>query len=109
MEVASSLTDRGVAVSVVDRSAVPLSAALGEEVGGVFQNAAEEKGVAFHLEADIERIEQADGGLEVVLRRRASASPATSSSSASACARRRTSSPATRSWRRMVGSRRTAR
>ncbi len=68
MEVASSLTDRGVAVSVVDRSAVPLSAALGTDVGGVFQTAAEEKGVTFHLEADIERIDSGDGGLEVVLK-----------------------------------------
>ena len=67
METASSLTDRGLAVTVVDRAAVPLGAALGAEVGGVFQKAAEAKGVSFRLEASIERIERDGDRLAVVL------------------------------------------
>ena len=67
MEVASSLTERGIGVTVVDRAAVPLAAALGEAVGGVFRDAAESKGVAFRVEAGVERIETDGGGLAVVL------------------------------------------
>ena len=66
METASSLTDRGVAVTVVDRADVPL-AALGAEVGGVFQAAAEAKGARFRLGAGVERIEAEGAGLAVVL------------------------------------------
>lgn len=68
METASSLTDRGIAVTVVDRADTPLAAALGADVGGVFQTAAEAKGASFRLGAGIERIEADDGGgLAVVL------------------------------------------
>ena len=67
METASSLRDRGVAVTVIDRSDVPLAAALGDEVGRLFRRAAEAKGVAFHLGADVERIERDGDGLVVVL------------------------------------------
>ena len=63
MEVASALTDRGLAVTVVDRGDVPLGAALGPDVGGVFRDAAEGKGVSFRLGADIERVEAEGDGL----------------------------------------------
>ena len=75
MEAASSLRERGLEVTVVDRAAVPLEAALGADVGRVFRDAAEAKGVAFRMEAAIDRIDadgDADGdaggdGLAVVL------------------------------------------
>ncbi len=67
METASSLTERGIEVTVVDRGAVPLAAALGADVGGVFRDAAEAKGVTFQMEAGIERIDADGDGLAVVL------------------------------------------
>ena len=67
MESASSLTARGASVTVVDRAAVPLAGALGEAVGEAFRAAAEAKGVAFRLGADLDRIERDDDGLTVCL------------------------------------------
>ena len=68
MEAASSLTSRGVAVTVVGKEDAPFASAMGAEVGGVFQKAAEAKGVAFRLGAEVDRIEAADGGgLRVVV------------------------------------------
>ena len=75
MEAASSLSSRGVEVTVVGKEDVPFAAAMGEEVGRVFQRAAEAKGVAFRLGVEVDRIEtahaeQVDGpphGLRVVV------------------------------------------
>ena len=67
MEAASSLRARGVDVAVVDRSEAPLAGALGQAVGRLFQSAAEAKGVAFHLGAELERIERDGDGLAVLL------------------------------------------
>ena len=57
MEAASSLVGEGTEVVVVGREAVPFETVLGERVGRVFQQAAEDKGVSFRLGADVERIE----------------------------------------------------
>ena len=59
MEAASSLTARGVEVTVVGKEDAPFASAMGEEVGRVFQRAAESKGVAFRLGAEVDRIETA--------------------------------------------------
>lgn len=67
MEVASSLVARGVEVTVVDRAEVPLAAVLGPALGGMLQDAAEAKGVAFSLGAELERIERDGDGLAVLL------------------------------------------
>lgn len=67
MEAASSLTARGVAVTVVDRADVPLAGALGDAVGRAFQEAAEAKGVTFQLGADLDRIERDGHQLSVRL------------------------------------------
>ena len=67
MEAASSLTDRGVTVSVIDRAAVPFETTLGADVGGVLKAAAVDKGVTFHLEATVDRIERVGELLSVVL------------------------------------------
>ena len=75
MEAASSLSARGVEVTVVGKEDAPFASAMGKEVGRVFQRAAEAKGVAFRLGAEVERIETAhaepgDGsghGLRVVV------------------------------------------
>ncbi len=57
MESASSLRDRDLDVTVIGRDDVPLVGALGQDVGGVFLKAAQEKGVEFRLGADVQRIE----------------------------------------------------
>ena len=57
MEAASSLRARDLDVTVVGREETPFESVLGAEVGGVFQRAAENNGVAFRLGADVERIE----------------------------------------------------
>lgn len=49
LEVAASLRIRGVAVTVVAPEAVPMLAALGEEVGTYFRSIHEAKGVSFRL------------------------------------------------------------
>ena len=75
MEAASSLSSRGVEVTVVGKEDAPFAAAMGGEVGRVFQRAAEAEGVAFRLGAEVDRIETAhappeDGlphGLRVVV------------------------------------------
>ena len=67
METASSLTGRGVEVTVVDRAEVPLAAALGDALGRMLQDAAEAKGVRFALGAELDRIERDGDGLAVHL------------------------------------------
>ena len=67
MESASSLTARGHAVTVVDQAQIPLAGVLGDAVGEAFQAAAEDKGVAFRLGADLDHITRDDAGLTVHL------------------------------------------
>lgn len=67
MEAASNLNDRGLDVIVVGTSDAPFETAMGAEVGRVFQKAAEEKGVQFRLGATVERIEETDSGLRIVV------------------------------------------
>ena len=64
MEAASSLSGDGRHVTVIGRESAPFENVLGARVGRVFQRAAEDKGVAFRLGADVERIEtvHAEGG-----------------------------------------------
>ena len=63
MEAASNLTDRGLKVTVIGRDAVPFETVLGEEVGRVFQRAAEAKGVTFRLGVELESIARGEDGL----------------------------------------------
>ena len=66
MEAASNLSDRGLEVTVVGRETVPFEAVLGEEVGRVFQRAAEEKGVTFRLGVELESIDRGEDGPLIV-------------------------------------------
>jgi apoptosis-inducing factor 3 len=57
MEVASSLGGgRGVSVTVVEMSPVPFARVFGEDIGRMFQQLHEEKGVQFRLGAKINRL-----------------------------------------------------
>ncbi len=67
METAASLRGRGKEVTVVSTDEEPFENVLGAEVGRVFRQLHEEKGVAFLLGSGVARIEGAgDGGLAVV-------------------------------------------
>ncbi|MBM4272935.1 MAG: Rieske 2Fe-2S domain-containing protein [Deltaproteobacteria bacterium] len=57
MEVAASLTKRGLQVAVTAPGATPFARTLGPEIGGVFQKLHEENGVAFHLGARVDKLE----------------------------------------------------
>ena len=57
MEAAAGLAARGTEVTVVGREAVPFEPVLGAEVGRVFQDAAQAKGIAFRLGVEVARIE----------------------------------------------------
>ena len=64
LEVAASLRIRGVHVDVVAPGAVPLGTILGPEVGGLVRRIHEAKGVVFHLDEAVTRID----GRSVALR-----------------------------------------
>lgn len=66
MEAAAALTKRGLAVTVVGSGAVPLHRQLGAEIGGMLQQAQEEKGVAFRLGRTPVRLE-GDGRVRAVV------------------------------------------
>ncbi|MFE4107538.1 FAD-dependent oxidoreductase [Almyronema epifaneia] len=66
MEVAASLTQQGLKVTVVSRSETPFEAVLGKPVGQLFQHVHAEKGVTFKLGHKIERIE-GDRAVEAVI------------------------------------------
>ncbi|MCB8884058.1 FAD-dependent oxidoreductase [Acidisoma cellulosilytica] len=53
MEVAASLRERGLAVTVVAKDKVPFAARFGEPVGKAFQALHEQKGVEFRLNSEI--------------------------------------------------------
>lgn len=57
LEVAASLRNRGVDVSVVAPDALPLERVLGEELGAFVQSLHEEEGVEFYLDRSVERFE----------------------------------------------------
>ena len=51
------MVGQGLDVTVIGREETPFESVLGAEVGAVFQRAAQDKGVAFRLGADVQRIE----------------------------------------------------
>ncbi len=66
MEAASNLVARGLKVVVIGKEEVPFAKALGPEVGGVFQRAAQEAGVRFRLGHGVDRIREKEGSLRVI-------------------------------------------
>jgi len=67
METAAALRKRGLAVTVVGQGRVPFEKALGPEVGGMFQQIHEEKGVSFRLGRQVSRLNGEGKVREVVL------------------------------------------
>jgi 3-phenylpropionate/trans-cinnamate dioxygenase ferredoxin reductase subunit len=61
LEVAASARQRGVEVTVVETAKVPLSAAVGDEVGKVFAQLHRDHGVDLRLETKVEAISTEDG------------------------------------------------
>lgn len=57
METASSLTQRGIAVTVVSPSSLPFEEILGKEIGQVFQQVHQENGVSFKLGRKVTQVE----------------------------------------------------
>ncbi len=57
MESAASLNGDDRQVTVIGRDGTPFENVLGAEVGAVFQRAAQDKGIAFRLGADVQRVE----------------------------------------------------
>jgi NADPH-dependent 2,4-dienoyl-CoA reductase/sulfur reductase-like enzyme/nitrite reductase/ring-hydroxylating ferredoxin subunit len=66
MEAAAALTKRGLAVTVVGRSPIPLLRQLGPEIGGMLMQAQAEQGVAFRLGRTPVRLE-GDGRVTAVV------------------------------------------
>ncbi len=61
LEVAASARERGVNVTVVETAKVPLSAAVGAEVGQVFAQLHRDHGVDLRLETEVKEITTEDG------------------------------------------------
>jgi 3-phenylpropionate/trans-cinnamate dioxygenase ferredoxin reductase subunit len=61
LEVAASARQRGVDVAVVETTKVPLSSAVGDEVGKVFAQLHRDHGVDLRLEAEVKKITTEDG------------------------------------------------
>jgi 3-phenylpropionate/trans-cinnamate dioxygenase ferredoxin reductase subunit len=61
LEVAASARERGVDVTVVETAKVPLSAAVGREVGMVFAQLHRDHGVDLRLETEVKEITTEDG------------------------------------------------
>ncbi|NJM85314.1 MAG: FAD-dependent oxidoreductase [Leptolyngbyaceae cyanobacterium RM2_2_21] len=66
MEVAASLSQQGLEVTVVSLGTVPFEPILGKQVGQIFQRTHEKKGVRFKLGHKIERFE-GDGAVEAAV------------------------------------------
>jgi NADPH-dependent 2,4-dienoyl-CoA reductase/sulfur reductase-like enzyme len=64
LEVAASLRARNLEVDVVSRDRVPLEHIMGEQVGRFVQQLHEEKGVRFHLDANLRAIRPQEVELE---------------------------------------------
>lgn len=60
MEAAASLTQRGLAVTVISPEAVPFEKVLGKELGQMFQKLHEKNGVSFRLGTKVTRFEGTD-------------------------------------------------
>ena len=60
LEVAASLRARNLEVDVVSRDRVPLAQVMGEQVGRFVQKLHEDKGVRFHLAAELRAIHERD-------------------------------------------------
>lgn len=67
LEIASAAREYGNSVTVIGRETVPLQAALGDELGGVFRELHEAHAVKFRLGASIQSIERIDGELAGVV------------------------------------------
>jgi NADPH-dependent 2,4-dienoyl-CoA reductase/sulfur reductase-like enzyme/nitrite reductase/ring-hydroxylating ferredoxin subunit len=67
MEAACSLRERGCEVTVVAPDKVPFEKILGAEIGRLFQNIHERKGVSFRLGTQVENFEGAGGRVETVV------------------------------------------
>jgi 3-phenylpropionate/trans-cinnamate dioxygenase ferredoxin reductase subunit len=68
LEVAASARERNVDVTVVESAKVPLSAAVGEEVGKVFAELHRDHGVDLRLDVEVKKVTTEDGkatGLEL--------------------------------------------
>jgi 3-phenylpropionate/trans-cinnamate dioxygenase ferredoxin reductase subunit len=61
LEVAASARQRGVDVTVVETAKVPLSAAVGEEVGKVFAELHRDHGVDLRLDVEVKEVTTEDG------------------------------------------------
>ena len=61
LEVAASARERGVDVTVVETAKVPLSAAVGEEVGKVFAQLHRDHGVDLRLDTEVKEVTTEDG------------------------------------------------
>ena len=61
LEIAANARERGVEVTVVETAKVPLSGAVGEEVGKVFAQLHRDHGVDLRLEAEVKEITTEDG------------------------------------------------
>jgi 3-phenylpropionate/trans-cinnamate dioxygenase ferredoxin reductase component len=61
LEVAASARQRGVDVTVVETAKVPLSAAVGEEVGKVFAQLHRDHGVDLRLDVEVKEVTTEDG------------------------------------------------
>jgi 3-phenylpropionate/trans-cinnamate dioxygenase ferredoxin reductase component len=61
LEVAASARQRGVDVTVVESAKVPLSAAVGEEVGKVFAQLHRDHGVDLRLDVEVKEVTTEDG------------------------------------------------
>jgi 3-phenylpropionate/trans-cinnamate dioxygenase ferredoxin reductase component len=61
LEIAASARERGVTVTVVESAKVPLSAAVGAEVGQVFAQLHRDHGVDLRLETEVKEITTEDG------------------------------------------------
>ena len=67
MEVAASLRERGLEVTVVAPQSAPFEKQLGVEIGNAFRRLHERQGVAFHLGTNVARLEGDGRVREVVL------------------------------------------
>lgn len=66
MEAAASLRQQGIEVTVVSPSSVPFAKVLGEQVGKMFQQLHEEKGVKFYLKTKVTEL-QGNGKVATVV------------------------------------------
>ncbi len=67
METASSLTQRGLDVTIIAPESIPFENTLGEEIGQMYKDMHEENGVTFELETTVEKFEGGDKVQSVIL------------------------------------------